>query len=128
MPPTGSASATWSTTRRSSARAAELRVAISVVHLWLEEYLTGDPQVDVESDVLGELDRADALARALLEGGAAGASRRITTPLREEELARARPGAPRAASTSYRTLVRTRLKSTSGIGTDLDERFDAVVP
>ena len=104
--------------------AAELRVAISVVHIWLEEYLTGDPQVDVESDVLGELDRADALARTLLEGGGAGAGRRITTPLREPEL-RERAQALRRGLGHYRTLVRTRLKSTSGIGTALDTRFDS---
>jgi len=104
--------------------AAELRVAISAVHLWLEEYLTGDPQVDVETDVLGELDRADALARALLEGGAVGESHRIVTPLREEDLRR-RAEAIRIGLDGFQTLVRTRLKSTSGIGTQLDERFDA---
>jgi len=103
--------------------AAELRVAISSVHLWLEEYLTGDPQVDVQTDVLEGLDRADALARALLEGGGTGPGRGITTPLRETEL-REQARSIRGGLDQFRTLVRSRLRSTSGIGTALDRQFD----
>jgi len=103
--------------------AAELRVALASVHLWLEEYLTGDPQVDLEVDVYGELEHADTLARALLEGGRVDETRRIVTPLRDEELRRCATRILRGLD-RFRVLIDTRLQSTSGVGTRLDERFD----
>lgn len=103
--------------------AAELRLALATAHLWLEEYLTGDPQVDLDADVYAALARADALARALLDGGTVGEARQIATPLREPELRRC-ASKILVGLDRFRILTSTRLKSTSGVGTRLDERHD----
>ena len=106
---------------------ADLRVAVSTSHLWLEEYLTGDPRVDPRRDVLDELDRADAVLAALREGGAEGTDLSAVRPLVEDEL---RVAVDRVAGPldRFRSLAEQRLGAveTSGVGSEIDQVYDEV--
>jgi signal transduction histidine kinase/ActR/RegA family two-component response regulator len=109
--------------------ASEIRVAVAVSHLWLEEYVTGDPGVDLQQ-VWDSLDKAERLIRAMLEGGAVGERGIVLVPLRDPWL--------RARAESIRTKI-ARLRETAqrrqeghqrgghtGIGSPLDVRFDRI--
>ena len=107
--------------------AADLRVAVSASHLWLEEHLTGDPRVDPARDVWGELDRADAVLAALRDGGAEDGELADVRPLDEPEL---RPRVERVGErlTLLRELTGRRLSdaASSGVGSAIDQRYDEV--
>lgn len=107
--------------------AADLRVNLATSHLWLEEYLTGDPRVDLESDVWAMLDQADALTRAMLDGGPLGDDRQAIQPLDEEPL-RQRVVTIQGLLVSFRELAHTRVAEpgAAGIGSRLDQHYDAV--
>ncbi|HKV10957.1 MAG TPA: response regulator [Thermoanaerobaculia bacterium] len=64
--------------------ASEIRVSVAVSHLWLEEYVGGDPGVD-ERQVWKSLDRAYSLAQAMVEGGEVG-HRVVLEPIDDPEL------------------------------------------
>jgi len=107
--------------------AADLRVALSASHLWLEEHLTGDPRVSLERDVWGQLDHADALARALLQGNEGGGGLPANEAL-SDPLLRQRVEDVRTLLGRFRRLTRTRLErpATSGVGSAIDQRYDDV--
>jgi signal transduction histidine kinase len=67
--------------------AAEVRVSVAVAHLWLEEYVSGDTGGNLEQ-VWRNLDRAEALARSMLEGGGFGPAGTELQPLESPELRR----------------------------------------
>lgn len=64
--------------------ASEIRVSVAVSHLWLEEYVGGDPGVD-QREVWKSLDRAYSLAQAMVEGGEVG-HRVVLEPIDHPEL------------------------------------------
>lgn len=105
---------------------AELRVAVALSHLWLEEYLTGDRTVLLDRDVEGELDRAEALARSLLEGGRIDEIWTIEVPIADPAF-RAEVSQLQDFLREFRAMSATRLKdpAVAGIGTELDAEYDA---
>lgn len=66
---------------------AQLRVAVTDAHLWLEEYVSGDPDVKF-ADIQRRLDEAQQLVGAMLEGGEAYAGGIQLKPLDEAPLRR----------------------------------------
>jgi len=107
--------------------AADLRVALATSHLWLEEYLTGDPRVDLETDVWGEMDRAESLAQGMLDGGRLDVGGRTIEPLGEPHLRR-HVVEIRGLLDSFRDLARTRVgdAEAAGVGSRLDQSYDRV--
>jgi signal transduction histidine kinase/CheY-like chemotaxis protein len=106
---------------------ADLQLSIVGSHLWLEEFLTGDADVVLDRDVWGELDRAEALTEALLEGGSVDEGRSRLEALDEEAL-RQRALRIRRLLESFRTLALTRVghSASAGVGSRLDVRYDEV--
>ena len=109
--------------------ASEIRVDVAVSHLWLEEYVTGDPGVDLQA-VWDSLDEAQALTRAILEGGRVGERGILLSPLEDPAL--------RAQAESIQTQI-ARLRETArrrqeghqrgeetGIGSPFDAHFDRI--
>ena len=47
---------------------AEMKAKVSLAHLWLEEAITGDPDVDLATDVYANVDASLASCRQMLEG------------------------------------------------------------
>ena len=105
----------------------DLQVALATSHLWLEEYLTGDARVELGRDVWDQLDHADALIRALVEGGTVDDGRRLLQPLADGPLRRQAMEVRRMLG-PFRTLAHTRItnRDSAGVGTRLDERYDEV--
>jgi signal transduction histidine kinase len=110
--------------------ASEIRVNISFAHLWLEEHLGGDETVKL-SEIWRPIDEARSLARAIIEGGAVGPSRKRIVPLSGEPALR--QGADRlvAGIEEFRAATQRRLDAVVngvpyGVGTPIDREFDAV--
>jgi signal transduction histidine kinase/CheY-like chemotaxis protein len=106
---------------------ADLQLSIVASHLWLEEFLTGDASVVLDRDVWGELDRAERLTGALLDGGSVDEGRSRLEALGEEGLRR-RALRIRRLLESFRTLAHTRVgrSASAGVGSRLDVRYDEV--
>jgi signal transduction histidine kinase/ActR/RegA family two-component response regulator len=107
----------------------ELRVAVAVSHLWLEEYVTGDPEVQL-ANVWDSLDEAQDLARAMVEGGEAGRSGVVLRPFKDPELRRQAESIRRQVtelreSAMERQRGRIRGEDT-GIGSAQDAHFDLI--
>jgi len=107
----------------------ELRVAVAVSHLWLEEYVTGDPEVEL-ANVWDSLDEAKDLARAMVEGGEAGRSRIVLQPLQDPEMRRrAESIRLRVAELRESAMDRQRGRARgedTGIGSAPDAHFDRI--
>jgi signal transduction histidine kinase/CheY-like chemotaxis protein len=106
--------------------ASRLRVEVATSHLWLEEHLTGDAQVDVAADVLAPMRHAEELIAALLDGREAGGGAAIEA-LSEASLRRRVEGIDLLLD-RFRALAVTRVRhsASSGVGSPLDQRYDAV--
>lgn len=107
--------------------AAEVRVSVSVAHLWLEEYVSGDTGGNLEQ-VWRNLDRAEAMARSMLEGGGSGPAGTRLQPLESPELRRRAEELLRQVvvlrqKARLRQEGRTRGEDT-GIGSASDAEFD----
>jgi signal transduction histidine kinase/ActR/RegA family two-component response regulator len=107
--------------------AAEVRVAVAVAHLWLEEYVSGDTGGNLEQ-VWRDLDRAESMARSMLEGGGSGPAGTELQPLESPELRR---GAEALLDhiVSLRRSARLRQEGLArgedtGIGSPSDAEFD----
>jgi signal transduction histidine kinase len=109
--------------------AAEIRVAVAVAHLWLEEYVSGDVGGNLEQ-VWRNLDRAESLARSMLDGGSPRPDGRGLTPLEG-------PALRQRAQTLLNHIVelrrRARLRQEgsargedTGIGSSSDAEFDSL--
>ncbi len=107
--------------------AADLRVALATSHLWLEEYLTGDPRVELQADVWDAMDHADSLARVMLDGGELASGEQVVEPLGEAHL-RQRVERIRGLLGRFRDLAHTRVAdvAAAGVGSRLDQTYDRV--
>jgi hypothetical protein len=105
---------------------ADLQSAAGYWHLWLEEYLTGDRWVDVERDVRGNQRLATGLASMLLRGGRRDDGEKIEA-LADPRLRRVAERLE-AELAGFESLAEERLArpAEAGVGTDLDQRFDAI--
>jgi signal transduction histidine kinase/ActR/RegA family two-component response regulator len=109
--------------------ASEIRVAVAVSHLWLEEYVTGDPGVDLQ-EVWDSLDKAQALTRAMLKGGRVGERGILLAPLEDPGL-RAQAESIRAQIIRLRETARRRQVGhlrgeNTGVGSPVDIHFDRI--
>ncbi|HSK75757.1 MAG TPA: response regulator [Thermoanaerobaculia bacterium] len=107
--------------------AMQIRLAVTVSHLWLEEYLTGDPRVDLRR-VWESLDQAQSLAEAMVEGGEVGESRFVLQPV-EDPWMRARAAAILKQVGVLRQVAERRQQGRDlgrdvGIGSQHDVSFD----
>jgi signal transduction histidine kinase/ActR/RegA family two-component response regulator len=106
--------------------AAEIQLNAAMAHLWLEEYLTGDSANLAE--VWSDLDRAEGLTRAMLEGGGPQSPAPNLLPLDNPDLRRqaaslrGRVGELRQMA-RYRQQGKTRGENV-GVGSAADEAFD----
>jgi hypothetical protein len=94
-------------------------------HLWLEESLGGDPEVDIE-EVWADLNLATELGEALLNGGTSEHGLSIP-PLMKPHL-RLQMEANNASLYAYKegVLKKSRQDSQGFLGLDQDEEFDAI--
>jgi len=104
----------------------EIRLNLSMFHLWLEEYLLGDPDA-VEEDFWVQLDEAEWFAMAMLQGGKR--PNNIYIPLDSPQL-REEVNHVLTDMESLKQLTVRRIRSVRGPvdGEDMvtDEEFDRV--
>ena len=109
--------------------ATQIRLAVAVSHLWLEEYVSGDPGVDLRK-VWESLDRAQSLAKAMVEGGEVGENRFYLQPVENPGM-RARAEKIQRKVVLLREAARrrqegSRLGHDTGIGSPHDVNFDRI--
>jgi signal transduction histidine kinase/ActR/RegA family two-component response regulator len=109
--------------------ATQIRLAVAVSHLWLEEYVAGDPRVDLEK-VWESLDQAQSLAEAMVKGGEVGKSGFILQPVEDpgmrasaESILEKVRGLRQAAERRQRGWDRGE---DTGIGSQPDVSFDRI--
>ena len=102
----------------------EINLEASTGHLWLEEILSGDDVKSID-EVLGHIDNADWYAGAMLAGGENPVGKFI--PLKDAKL-REHIQQVRDKIAEFRaiTLERWEMKDTSGAGSEIDRKYDAV--
>ncbi|HEX4964327.1 MAG TPA: response regulator [Thermoanaerobaculia bacterium] len=105
--------------------AGEIQTDTAMAHLWLEEYVTGDSANLAE--VWQDLDRAEALAKAMVSGGK-GSAALPQRPLQDPVLRR-RAGELRLQIRELRASARRRQQGMLhgedvGVGSAADEAFD----
>ena len=104
--------------------AMEIKLEATLAHLWIEEIVSGDRKEDATA-VWQRLDRADWYAKAMLEGGKNPEG--TFFPLENTEMRQA-INEVRGKLARFRDITKQRLAvvATSGAGTPIDQRFDAV--
>jgi signal transduction histidine kinase/ActR/RegA family two-component response regulator len=107
--------------------ATQIRLEVAVSHLWLEEYVAGDPGVDLQR-VWNSLDQAQSLAEAMVEGGEVGESRFLLQPV-EDPWMRARATSILEQVVVLRQAAERRQRGRDlgrdiGIGSSHDVSFD----
>ena len=104
--------------------ASKLKFEAAIGHLWFEEAISGDRHREIAT-AWEHLDNSSEHARTLLEGGENEEGR--FAPLVNPHLRRETEDVL-AKITDYKAIARERWASvgSSGIGSDMDERFDAV--
>ncbi len=104
--------------------AMEIKLEATIAHLWFEEIISGDRYVEIE-EVFSHLDQAAWYARAMLEGGEnqEGKFVPLESPALRQKIAQTLKGL-----SVFRDIARQRweLRSQSGVGSDIDQRFDMV--
>ncbi|MFQ5720386.1 MAG: sensor histidine kinase, partial [Acidobacteriota bacterium] len=101
-----------------------LELAVATSHLWLEEFLTGDPDVDID-EVWSDLDRALSLVLAVMQGGAPGLAGEPVTALKDPHL-RESGEALKDRLIHLKSFSLERYQEHAGIGTAMDQEFDAL--
>lgn len=102
----------------------EIRLEAAKAHLWFEEIIAGDKNEDINK-VMEYINKADWFAKVMLEGG----ENSIWTfsPLEDETV---RKGVieirKEIADFKQITLERWHNRESSGIGTDIDQKYDKV--
>ena len=104
----------------------EIQLALTAVHLWLEEYLTGDRTEIGQVDT--QLARADNLIRALLEGDPTPDTGLAVRPLVDGAL-RSQAGEIRTGIEAFKVISARRQfgfdqGEAVGVGTAMDELYD----
>jgi PAS domain S-box-containing protein len=104
--------------------AMEIKLELALAHLWFEELVNGDSNND-ETMVWAHIDEAQWYVTAMLEGGENKEGTYI--PLSHPHLLRELEEV-RLKIVDFRAIARERLATLaqSGIGSDIDQRFDAV--
>ncbi|KAF0219146.1 MAG: PAS/PAC sensor signal transduction histidine [Geobacteraceae bacterium] len=103
----------------------DVQIHTATAHLWLEQAIGGDTEVDVEKVIAG-LDQAINLVDVTLNGGKAEHDR-ILEPLKDPEL-RLRAETIKSLLKKLKMigLVRLQNPEKSGIGSGIDHQFDLV--
>lgn len=99
-----------------------VRLQVAESHLWLEEHITGDPDVSI-AEVRHHLDEASRLLAAMLEGGPGFEGRTVLRPLRHSVL-RSQVQDLRDAVEGLRSLSEQRYREGAGVGSLLDRQYD----
>lgn len=96
----------------------------AVSHTWIEEYVSGDPHVDLGRDVYGNQAEAARLCVALRDGGPVAGTEGIA-PLRDPEASELSTRICRRLE-AFRLLTDTRVseKRTEQVGSPAEERYD----
>lgn len=96
----------------------------AVSHTWLEEYITGDPSVDLGRDVYGNQAEAARLCASLRDGGAAAGTERIAGL--DDRQANQRSAQICRGIDAFRRLTDERIsqKRTEQVGTPAEQRYD----
>ena len=104
--------------------AMEIKLEATTAHLWFEEIISGDHTEDI-SEVWKHQDQAEWYANAMLEGGKNLEGTFI--PLDDAEMRRKIKNVQEKLK-EYRGITQKRLETRdlSGIGTDIDQRYDHV--
>jgi len=104
--------------------AMEIKLEATTAHLWFEEIISGDRYEDMAT-VWKHLDQADWYAKAMLEGGKNPEGTFI--PLDDYKMRRAIIEVQGKLS-EFRDITKQRIaaKETSGVGTAIDQRYDAI--
>jgi len=104
--------------------AMEIKLEATTAHLWFEEIVSGDRHETMEK-VWKHLDKAAWYAQAMLQGGVNPEGTFI--PLKDIEM---RQGikAVQKKLVKFRDITRQRLaeKETAGVGSDIDQHYDAI--
>ena len=102
----------------------EIRIEAAMGHLWFEEIISGDRSESIDS-VLEHIDNANWYAGAMLEGGenAEGKFIALKDAGMREDIQHVRE---KIAEFRAITLERWEKKDTSGIGSEIDQKYDAV--
>ncbi len=104
--------------------AVEIKFEATIGHLWFEEIISGDKSKDIAT-VWEHLDQSAWYARAMLEGG--DNPEGVFVPHRDPALRREIEDV-QAKISDFRAIAEERWAAAhqSGIGSDIDQRFDAV--
>jgi PAS domain S-box-containing protein len=102
----------------------EIKIEATTAHLWFEETISGDRSHSID-DVLEHIDLADWYAQAMLEGGQSAEGKFF--PLSDQHM-RQDITEIRRKLAEFReiTLQRWQTSKTSGIGTEIDQKYDKV--
>jgi signal transduction histidine kinase len=102
----------------------DAQICTATAHLWLEEAVSGDTTVDVKK-FLAEMDKTISHIDVTLSGGASH-NDLVSEPLKDPKL-RAHAEEIKSLLLNFKSmgLMRLRNPEKSGIGTALDEQFDA---
>ena len=102
----------------------EIKLEAAVAHLWFEEILSGDRLEDIEV-VWAHLDQSDWYARVMLEGGKN--QHGTFVPLDNSKM-RKHIIDIRAKIAVFKNMTEQRFanRAVSGVGTDIDQRYDEV--
>lgn len=102
--------------------AMEIKLETTTAHLWLEEVISGDRSIDI-AVVWEHLDQAEWYTRAMLEGGENQEGKFV--PLKDPVL-RHKIEQTLEGVNAFRAIAQERWasQSQSGIGSDIDQRFD----
>ncbi len=103
----------------------QLEVAAVTSHLWFEEFVAGDPEVDLKQEVFRNQDLALIMVRLILQGGESE-NGMVLEALRDPGLRRQAEDLE-ARLDEFRDLAleRYRHPDVGGIGSDLDQTYDA---
>ena len=104
--------------------AMEIKLEATTAHLWFEEIISGDRHEDMAA-VWEHIDRSDWYAKAMLEGGENSEGTFI--PLDDDKMRRMILEV-REGISEVREITKQRIaaKETSGAGTVMDQRYDAI--
>jgi PAS domain S-box-containing protein len=95
---------------------------VAVGHVWLEEYIAGDPTINVRRDIFGNFDNASGRCRALRDGGRSPDGGSVAT-VDDREL-RAEVVALCSRLDQLRALTAQRVAQRTPAGSAADQRYD----
>ncbi|MDY6864270.1 MAG: PAS domain S-box protein, partial [Thermodesulfobacteriota bacterium] len=104
--------------------AIEIKLQAALAHLWLDEIISDDRQ-DYINKVWEHHDKAECYAKAMSEGGET--PDRILMPIEDAEIS-GKLKSIRGKLKEFREVAKKRMgtKGTSGIGTDINRRYDHI--